>query len=354
MRALARPLPSLAVYAALVSGAALADPPEAERIDCWAAEESLLESAVCDDPVLRDLDDALAEKLSPDPGAMVALRAGLAAACALPADAGEPDAIGRLERAGCLAPRYREALATHGLLRDAAAPLPPDMVHPLCLGMTHALWGEPEVAELPMQTCRSGTGHIPVSSDPDGTLFAQGLSVGSPTFVAYTPLGPLPDGRPAALIRQNTGGTGVFSAVIAYTVGPTLTVETLVQGGDRCNGGISAARLDGSDWIVAFDITPIDIAEVIGAGEDKAMDDLPSCAICCAASLEIRFPPAVEGEGDILSLHRAGDGPATHPQGRAESCLLEALGPDPVPASAFPAARARFEGCLSGAGRSAP
>jgi len=87
---------------------------------------------------------------------------------------------------------------------------------------------------------------------------------------------------------NNSGGTGTFSFLnLVKRYGNTLKISVL-NGGDRCNGGLVDMRREGkgasehlvySVRLTAFDFLPL-------ANDNpykvNAYDDLASCAICCA------------------------------------------------------------------------
>ena len=93
-------------------------------------------------------------------------------------------------------------------------------------------------------------------------------------------IGTLPRGAALYLIRERSGGSGVFSAMLATTEkNGVLRRVFMVVGGDRCNGGIkSASMLPDGGFVIERNQTPF----ALGTGEEY-------CAACCAGVKEERY-----------------------------------------------------------------
>lgn len=339
-----RALPALLV---LLSGLLVARDGAAASFDCFDAKAPV-EIVICNDPVLNALDVRMAEVYAAQrdrarESQRVWLRERLTA-CGIPTKPSPPTHADVWRHAGCLVEQYRSRLAALGAPEPVPDPGPATEVHPLCIAA--ALSPGEEIMLPDLALCQAGTRHVPVEAGPDGALVAYGADIGFPTWISLRPLATLPNGRTAGLVYYNGGGTGTFSSVIAYGGGKMPVVEALVGGGDRCMGGITEAVYDAPDWRVSVSTTAADAGSVLGLPEDQTAD-LPFCAICCYAELDVRVAP--DGQEQILALVR--DPEAVElPQdpSRAELCLQDALGPTlRTEASAFPTVRAAFTDCMA-------
>lgn len=306
------------LWAVGVGGGAAA----AASFDCGKAATPA-EQVICGDGTLSRLDGRLAEVYTGLSGQLAGAarqrliseqRAWLAERdrrCGIPAQGGPPALAERWQWAPCLADRYRERLDRLGAGVAAAAPPPaaalPGYIHPLCLEM--ALGGRATATDdrpvpVVIDGCNRGHRHVPVT----GRESAEWLAVDDVSddalgaWFAYRPLGSLGDGRRFVEIAWSGGGTGIFSEVVEVrrsaggSGGPaTITAMSVFGGGDRCNGGISGARLDGETLLVQQRATP---AGLIAAG-DRNLDvfryGLYDCAICCAGSVDHRL--SLDGGG---------------------------------------------------------
>lgn len=340
------PLPLVLPVLMMLPGPALA-----AGFDCFSAETPV-EFLICDDPVLNSLDEEMTRLYRAAPQDDSRRRtqrdwlAGRLASCGIPARGPEPALEERWRMAPCLVGLYRERVTALGGRVD---PLPKpfrEMPHPLCLHAALSPFGEGEIPPIDMQACSLGNAHIPVEQLADGWISAGGADLGTGTWTAYRNIAELDNGTRAAVVQFNSGGTGVFSTLVTYRDGETLTLEPLIGGGDRCNGGITDARYDKPDWIVRFSTTPADMAVELDVPENY-QEELPYCAICCVGEVEVRFEP--EGGEEVLALLRQDKDRVMQPETPAEICLIQALGDaERIPAADFPAVRARFEACMAG------
>ncbi|KTD22935.1 hypothetical protein [Legionella londiniensis] len=89
----------------------------------------------------------------------------------------------------------------------------------------------------------------------------------------------------ALLTRNNSGGTGQFSALLLVSRdNNTLSIKTL-GGGDRCNNGIEDMTLAGNRLRYSVNMTSGDFLGFDAQAERalKPYEDLEVCAICCKA-----------------------------------------------------------------------
>lgn len=316
----------------------------AASFECMDAQAPV-ELLICADPVLSSLDERMAEayaarKATERDNQRAWLRARLKA-CGIPAKGEGPAPRDQWAAAPCLVDQYHQRLAALGAkVPPAAAVADGPAVHPLCLSAGLAYGQEDEAfTAKDLEACQKGTRHIPVERQ-NGAWVAYGMDQGTATYTAIESVGTMPDGRQAWLVNFNTGGTGLFSSVVA--VGPK-GVEPAVGGGDRCSGGIVSARLAGDAWQVRYNATPADLAHVLGLPEDPD-GVLPYCAVCCAGEVEARMPVA-GGDEAVVAVIPSGEALQDDPT-PAERCLAGAIGKDSLPAAEFPAARKRFAACM--------
>lgn len=195
--------------------------------------------------------------------------------------------------AACLLPAGAQAqLSIPSILKPAAAPqLPTELlenglpIDPLCFESVSAdEWveiancGQDKVVKLPPA--------------PDDT-WAQGKTGYSyrykddksdaVSYSYYQYLGQL-KGSPVIVSYSSGGGTGQFSSLVS--IERSASKVRVLQGfgaGDRCNGGIVDARLDGSTLYYGQNMTPIDFLQM---AEDNPNDlqpyeDLEASAASC-------------------------------------------------------------------------
>ena len=328
----------------------------AEDIACFDTEVPI-EQLLCNDPVLWEWDDLLAQR-SGGAGAdkktigrsldRAAWRAEVAQACGLPAQGGTFWRVDQWAVTPCVLERYRQQLG------EAVTPFDLEttaVAHPLCLsGALMSFDAQETTPSQRFAACQRGSRHIPVGNDSgaDNTLEAYGLDLGISIWTGAEGLGTLPDGRQAALIQFNSGGTGLFSSIVAYDLA-SASLEPLIGGGDRCMGGISHAayEAEAQRWRVRYWATPADVGSVLGLSLD-----LPACAVCCVAEQEVLFSATGQEMGDATALYREPSLETFEPETAAELCLSEALErqPNTIKASAFPALRDQVLACLRARG----
>jgi uncharacterized protein len=336
-------MPRVIVAAALavLAGSPLARAQEAS-FDCLKAAAPV-EQLICSDPELLALDEALGEAFrttrqrptGPQRDAALAeQRTWLAerlSRCGVPAKGDEIADELRWRAAPCLDEMYRARLAALGTPPQPIAPAPAaasasGFIHPACLWPI--VEQEPDDGRqpprVPLAACGRGNRHIPVGEAEEGLFSAQGASDGYITWLAYRTIGVLPDGRTAAVVWYNSGGTGVFSEM--YLLRRTssadgrdmlISGDLVGGGGDRCNGGIEQAKLiDQRTLEVDYRVTPQDLLSE--ADEQLANDNIDAlafCAICCTGTVRRRLDLASKDEktvsakvDQLLSEEPAGDG----------------------------------------------
>lgn len=88
-------------------------------------------------------------------------------------------------------------------------------------------------------------------------------------------------------IVASTGGTGQFSGVRAVTLdGDLLHTVRRIAVGDRCNGGVASASVDGDVVSYSQNITPMDLVTLSDGNQAGfvAYDDIDSSAASCAGT----------------------------------------------------------------------
>lgn len=339
---------------------------EQASFDCLQAEQPI-EALICSDLQLMELDGALGaaflawRQRQPAKDREAALREQRAwldtrlSTCGIP-EKGDLTQEVRWRSAPCLDEMYRARLAALGAPQPAPPPQPavagqPGFIHPACL------WGlieqdadtpddgaKAEPVRIPIGACTRGNRHTPFTEEPHGALAARGASDGYPTWLSYQIIGKLPDGREAAVVWYNAGGSGQFSEIYLLRRVPApdghdvlLTGEMIAGGGDRCNGGIEEARLaDAGTLEIDYAVTPLDLlSEADEELADGNMDSLALCAVCCTGTVRRRLAIASKTETTVSAtidrlLSRDADADGLEP---AQTCfddiLAKAGGPLP-------------------------
>jgi hypothetical protein len=128
-------------------------------------------------------------------------------------------------------------------------------------------------------------------------------------FSSYELLGQTPAGTVIQTYNE-AGGTGRFSSVIIVRLnGNTLSLVDQITGGDRCNGGLSEAKVQDGKLTYSINITPGDFPTLAWASDKglKAYEALEASAMSCFATatyMDGKFtsislnPDAVKEAGD--------------------------------------------------------
>jgi len=289
--------------------------------DCDKATAPV-EKMICRDWVLARLDKSLADAYRDRRKALASADAealtrqqrewlrGRLERCAIPARGPALEAEALWKTAPCLAGEMRTRLKELGGKEQdpPTAPYAGTSPHPLCvLAAIGDLLGEndgPATAtpSVTVAACQKGHSHIPVNRERAGWLGAPTLTEGYGGDFAYQIIGKLPDGAEIVLMNQSGGGTGQFSAIGTLRRQTNAKGEAaftgamIIPGGDRCNGGINSAKIDGKDILVERNVTPSDLLGAIGV--KSVPDAIPSCAVCCVGTVTTR--DSADGEKSAL------------------------------------------------------
>jgi len=124
-------------------------------------------------------------------------------------------------------------------------------------------------------------------SGPQGSTYYRFYPAGKSAFWIYA--------------INNGGGSGVFTSILQIERRDVNTLAVkLIDGGDRCNGGLENVSVNNdimsySVNLTAFDVIALDNSDI----KLKAYEDLASCAVCCVAkaqySLNADDKPVFEG-----------------------------------------------------------
>jgi hypothetical protein len=108
----------------------------------------------------------------------------------------------------------------------------------------------------------------------------------------------------------NTGGTGDFSDVIRVQLsGNTISYAGPVpgvQGGDRCNGGVSVEGIREGALFYSVELTPFDIIALGASTTLKAYTDLESSASSCYGEANYQVDPWNQGAPVLNSVSLGG------------------------------------------------
>lgn len=351
----------------------------AAAIDCLKAAQPV-EHLVCDDPELLRLDGLLNQafakhrKAAKNPKPLVEAQRDWAdrrgPGCGLPATGDAPERDRQWSAAACVVRLYHARLAELGV-----PPRPPpdqpkaaqaaDFLHPLCVEALLASLPVDEPARpVPLTACARGFAHVPVSETRPGLFGSAIASEGESGWFGYRVSARLGDGRDVVVVYESSGGTGVFSEVVALRRTPLdgeiqITAESLFSGGDRCNGGIETAEVtrEGTLLVETY-ATAAELLDLAGIDPDDIDSGMPGCAACCLGRARSLVPPG--GKPELVSLTVDSLEPLAGVPGPA-ACLggllrAEAPGlPHALTAAKLRAMGGRFrETCLVPAARTAP
>lgn len=109
-------------------------------------------------------------------------------------------------------------------------------------------------------------------------------------YLSYRAIGTIgPD--TIVLTDYSGGGTGRFTELLRVRInGDTMEILETLAGGDRCNGGIVDAKIEGNELVTTYFVTPYDMVTLNGQNPQKieAYNDLESCAVCCVGEATSR------------------------------------------------------------------
>ena len=343
---------ALALLACTGAAAVAAEPaPQAVASGCLDARTPV-DLLICSDATLlrlaAEVNDAFAAQSERTAAGQAELLAGQETwlrqrldRCGIPARGHALALVQRWQAAPCLEALYRDRLVALGGQAGPAAPMPasdPAFIHPLCLD---ALLGglaaeaEAEAETISLADCTHGNRHVPVSTAADGSVSAEGAVAGVPTTITYRRIGRLGDGREIFAVWSSAGESGSFSAVAEVVRegdgrhGPMLRARALIDGGDRCDGGIAAVRLvDPRTIEIDFNATAAAFLAVADDDfpEDIYGEELLPCWECCFGTVRFRHDLG-SGARTLVSgrLDRtAWDGVATSDTGGAVLACVRA------------------------------
>jgi uncharacterized protein len=312
-----------------------------------------VEHLICNDPVLARFDAGLAEAFSDarkaaTPAVSQALLADQRqwlkdrlTACAIPARGAAPEQPQSWPMTACLVTQYQQRLAALNALPAEEPSMVPDevkaetnYVHPACL--LYATGNNSPESDSPAQVdvhaCNAAYDHIVLqyAGDEGGDLSAEGMTEGFYTWTAYYKLGQFDDGRQAAILAYNGGGSGTFSSVVTYRIDQQglLIVENGGLGGDRCNGGLESGGVVNNTLHVNQQITAADVGLLIGLPETVS-NTMDFCAICCFGTLNNRVTwsaqkrPTASAEG--FTPHPDALSPISPDASSAQRCLQQVM-----------------------------
>ncbi|SOD95426.1 lysozyme inhibitor LprI family protein [Caenispirillum bisanense] len=341
--------------------------------DCTAAGGAM-ERLICADGGLATLDAALAEafaarkaakpeaakRLTQEQRAWIAARDRACPAPTVAADE-EPAPAAVWAAAPCVAGQYRARLAALGAAPPPTDRLPAGEVHPLCVLTAVLLADAGEAEGVALEDCTAGTAHVPLTVE-DGFVAVPGAAL-APFGLAYGAthrVGTLPDGRALVQTAFTLGGTGWFGDLVAVAEDRgRLRTEVVWAGGDRCNGGLDTAELDGDRLRVTTALTPaalLDLGRPDGGQDDPPPSAVPDCASCCVGTMtaERALDPAAPVRLTAVAVDGADDTPfLDDPDDAAARCFGDALAaaaptrPAALKRPALAALVERFDACMA-------
>ena len=195
-----------------------------------------------------------------------------------------------------------------------------------------------DVKEVALADCADSGGEITRSGGAVIWKRPRGASGEDSGFLRAEKIGEIADGAEAYLLFDNSGGSGVFTFLIAARREEALLRKILdVPGGDRCSGGLRKASVEKERILIERRMTPYMIAKHLTAFSDSpdakgadgftlfGRDDWPYCAICCVARREESYSASgdLEEGGDFLISQK--DLYDQSLRNDAAACLLRAL-----------------------------
>jgi hypothetical protein len=152
------------------------------------------------------------------------------------------------------------------------------IIHPLCVqqiaAMTDNGFQAVDAQPVAVAECNRRHAETPVEYRGDvASATPAGVTDTRPPFYQYRVIGRVGDAT-VLDVSEGTGGTGVFSALVFVAGWPdapnaagiddraNLRQVGLLEGGDRCNGGISSASVTDRALRVSERITPFDLITI--------------------------------------------------------------------------------------------
>lgn len=164
-------------------------------------------------------------------------------------------------------------------------------VPPLCFEQLFGVDGPKGPVDV--TTCEQASGYKNIQTGLDDgryrTLYEFPSEPDMPAekgFSSYELLGDVKGGT-AVETYNETGGTGRFSSLILVKLtGNTLSLVDQLAGGDRCNSGLTEAKVENGKLVYSLSLTPGDFP-MLAWGSDKglkAYEDLEASAMSCFAT----------------------------------------------------------------------
>jgi uncharacterized protein YecT (DUF1311 family) len=277
----------------------------------------------------------------------------------------------RWKATACVASLYRNRLAALGApVQDAQAAeaAAQGYAHPLCIAAAQPSLGDNAApSAVPLKACNAGN----QANQPEHS--GQSLVVHNPQtamypVVSYQTLGTLPDGREVGFLYRNAGNTLESTEIIALRRaaqpnGDTLlTTETLIQGGDRCIGGLYAAQRTGDAVVVTEHATPVGLLKAAGAKTSSGgqKETLSDCAACCAGTVSrswlVRDLASVKRASVITAAQLESEGGDIDDKDARSKCYAKVIDaaapklPHTVDADSLAALGKKFDACVSAGG----
>lgn len=164
------------------------------------------------------------------------------------------------------------AAALSLLIAPGIARAEPPLVHPLCVQQLAAMVDFHFLSQvdepLPAAECNRSYSAIPVEIQGEvASAEAEGTAEARPPFYEYRVAG-RHEGVALLDVAEGTGGTGIFSALVFVDGWPEgdligddvrLRQVGVLEGGDRCNGGIAEVSVDGPLLRLGERLTPFDL-----------------------------------------------------------------------------------------------
>ncbi len=161
-------------------------------------------------------------------------------------------------------------------------------VPPPCLDALYPM-GEPTPPSVDIPSCSKDDKGQAWRSETErfGLTTHYGDDAG---FISYRVVGIIPEGTVVETLMSG-GGSGFFSgvAIVKLDGNKLISVRTF-DGGDRCNGGIHASRIEGGKVVVENNITPGDFTAIAygdSHGIEPYRDVTASAASCVGQTVSV-------------------------------------------------------------------
>ncbi len=127
---------------------------------------------------------------------------------------------------------------------------------------------------------------------------------------------------------NNGGGSGDFTAInlVKYKNKDKLELKN-INGGDRCNGGISDVSYKNDKLLFGMHLTAYDLIKLANKAPTslKAYDDLAACAVCCVATAKYEVSSSATSTLLYVDLNLVKSIKEMPEQGQLQSCFNKML-----------------------------